>query len=244
MRTKTTTALCWLCCLTWIGLAWTGCYPDGDTIRLSISLGLDRMGLDVDEQALGSWLDWQAGPRQEPFTMNTTDRNFFLGLQLEAPDESSSLELVGGSVIHNGADLEVYLQMSECLGCTFDLVIFQAPLELQTYEGSSAPFDAIPGGPEVVVEMEAELASTGTIVCETDDSVGTVYLAALDEAENVRFPVQQGMLGTGGGQVVLLDIPVGRQMMVQIGNSEQGPFETIDHDVVVDEPGSEVLVAF
>lgn len=222
----------------WLGLVLglQGCYPDEPNGQ--VRLGLD--GLGVEQQALDSWIAWEVGERPEPYEMNTDDKNLFLGIELRSQDPLASLDLVGGLVDQQADQLWIDLLIGDCTGCSLELVVFAHLGSLQVYTGTSAAFDVpLPAGEDVVVD--AELAETGSLVIETEPAAAAALrVAALDDQANLRLPPVTTELVDQRARAVLADMPVGRQLIVQV--ERDGAWTSIG-SVLLDHAGQTITIS-
>jgi hypothetical protein len=202
-----------------------GCYPGEAGTAASLHMSL--AALEINATDVRGWLDWlddgQPGAQRPPFGLSV-DGNFFLVLNIVKDNAAAAVPLGGGTVTYQPetSDLLVVLQVDDCTDCRIDSTMFwiRADQSTKTYTGISTPFSVAGGllASDRPPEINAVTASTGTLHCVASASMGVgsaITLAALDQAEQVRFRPVSGTVTENGLQIDLPDIPILRSFMVQ-----------------------------
>lgn len=243
----------------------SGCLIGGEDVQsVSFRLSLTDLGLEDAAPAVGRWLEWldDPGPGNPAFDMGAAGDGFFLALDLTGTSPTGLLDFTiendRQEVLVSDSEVEINLLVSACADCVFSALVYwedqeaQPPLQrLNTFSGSSLAFDVVPGEAVDPVDLDVYLEATGSIRCRVQPNgyQGLVTVAAYDVAEHVILPPAQGQ--TYGETIDLLipDIPVGREMNVLVRREGEQSYNTEPVNpqwraLVVGSPGEEVLVEF
>jgi hypothetical protein len=218
MRSK---AILFILALALVPLA---CFPGEDNLSsVSFQLSLRDLGLVGEQQAINSWLDWlDTGDPLLAYDLDTPGQSFFMDLRLTGVATTSELGFVGESISLENSVLTAQLQVSDCQDCYFGAVIFwiedEVARKVSTFTGESETFSVVNRTPDKsTVDMDVWLEYTGTIKC-TSTTTGRqdqpVTLAAFDTDAMVIFPPVTETATAAGVEILLPDIPLGREFNV------------------------------
>lgn len=197
------------------------CFPGEDSLSsMSFQLSLSDLGLSGEQQAVRGWLDWlDNGDPSLAYDLEGQGQSFFMDLRLTGTAISTELGFLGESISLENSVLTAQLQVSDCQDCRFSAVIFWVEdltaRKVSTFNGESEEFSVIDRMPtREVVNMDVWLEYTGSIRCTATNVVQrgqAVTLAALDVEAMVIFPSVTGIATDTKVEVVLPNIPLGRE---------------------------------
>ena len=231
------------------------CFPGEDNLStVSFQLSLRDMGLADQQQAVGNWLDWlDTGDPSLAYDLDTPGQSFFMDLGLTGIATDSELGFIGESISLENSVLTAQLQVSNCQDCYFSAVIFwiedEIARQVSTFTGESETFSVVNQTPDKsTVNMDVWLSYTGSIKCVSTTSGHQdqpVSLAALDVDALVIFPAVTQTATASGVEIVLPDIPLGRDFNVIYKSAAGGYNNTpVATDVIVGLEGQSVEVPF
>jgi hypothetical protein len=200
------------------------CFPGEDNLSsVSFQLSLENLGLAGGQQSINNWLDWlDTGDPSMAYDLDTPGQSFFMDLSLTGTATTSELGFIGESISLENSVLTAQLLVSDCQDCYFGAVIFwiedEVTKKVSTFTGESETFSVVNQTPDKdTVDMDVWLEYIGTIKC-TSTTTGrqdqAVTLAAFDIDAMVIFPSVTETATTSGVEIVLPDIPLGREFSV------------------------------
>lgn len=200
------------------------CFPGEDDLSsVSFQLSLEDLGLVGEQQAINSWLDWlDTGDPSLAYDLDTPGQSFFMDLSLTGVATTSELGFLGESISLENGVLTAQLQVSDCQDCHFSAVIFwiedEITKKVSTFTGESETFSVVNRTPDKdTVNMDVWLEYTGTINCvstTTGRQDQPVTLAAFDVNAMIIFPAVTETATATGVEIILPDIPLGREINV------------------------------
>ena len=221
-------------CVLALALVPLACFPGEDNLSsVSFQLSLEDLGLAGEQQAINSWLDWlDTGDPSLAYNLDTPGQSFFMDLRLTGIATSSELGFLGESISLENSVLTAQLQVSDCQDCSFSAVIFwiedEVTRQVSTFTGESETFSVINQIPDKdTVNMDVWLEYTGTINCvstTTGRQDQPVTLAAFDTDAMVIFPAVTETATATGVEILLPDIPLGREFNVIYRPAAGGPY--------------------
>jgi len=232
------------------------CFPGEDDLStVSFQLSLKDMGLADEQQAVDNWLDWLDNEDFSlAYDLDTPGQSFFMDLSLTGIATSSELGFLGESISLENSVLTAELQVSDCQDCSFSAVVFwmedERTRKVSTFTGESETFSVINQVPDKsVVEMDVWLEYTGSLKCvatTTGHQDQPVSLAAVDVDAFVIFPSVTQTATANGVEIVLPDIPLGREFNVLYKDAAGGAYNNtpVASDVKIGVEGQSVEVPF
>ena len=221
-------------CVLALALVPLACFPgEEDLSSVSFQLSLRDMGLAGEQQAVANWLDWMDnGDPSMAYDLDTPGQSFFMDLMLTGTALSSELGFLGESISLENSVLTAQLQVSDCQDCRFSAVVFWVEdvvtKKVSTFTGESEEFSVINLTPDKnTVNMDVWLEYTGTINCVSTTSGRQdqpVTLAALDVEAWVIFPAVTETATATGVEILLPDIPMGREINVLYKSAAAGTY--------------------
>jgi hypothetical protein len=249
MRSK---AILFILALALVPLA---CFPGEDDLStVSFQLSLRDMGLADGQQAVGNWLDWlDTGDPSLAYDLDTPGQSFFMDLRLTGIATTTELGFLGEAITLENSVLTAQLQVSDCQDCSFSAVIFwiedEITKKVSTFTGESETFSVVNQTPDrSTVNMDVWLEYTGSIKCVATTpghQDQPVSLAALDVDAFVIFPAITETATAAGVEILLPDIPLGRDFNVIYKSAAGGYSNTpVATDVRVGIVGQSMEVPF
>lgn len=208
------------------------CFPGEDNLSsVSFQLSLKDIGLEDERKAVENWLDWlDNGDISLAYDLDTPGQSFFMDLRLTGVATDTDLGFLGESISLENSVLTAQLRVSDCQDCTFSAVIFwiedEVTRTVSTFSGESETFSVVNQVPDKsTVNMEVWLAYKGAIKCVSTTSGHQdqpVSLAALDVDAFVIFPAVTETATAAGVEILLPDIPLGREFNVLYKSAAAG----------------------